>query len=166
MADVDTGAEMAKNIAKVLKAGRAGVTRDLEKVGLDLLNKLRADLSQPGRGATYSTLFFTDGMGVVHPYGYRPPHTASAPGDPPAVDTGQLRASYGTEVRREADGAVLTLGTGDEKAKYLEFGTSDMAARPHLRPVVARNQLTIRSTIEDGIEGRERAMARRLGGKG
>lgn len=166
MGDVSTGAQMAKNIAQVLRAGRAGIPRDLEKAGIDVVNDLRLELSKPGTGRVYDTMFFTDNLGRVHPIGTRPPHTASAPGEPPAVDTGMLRASYGHQVTREVNGAVLEIGTGDQKAKYLEFGTSKMAARPHLRPVIARNQLKIRGTVADGIEGRERAMARRLGGRG
>lgn len=166
MGEVSTGAQMAKNIAKVLKAGRAGITRDLDHIGKDLGNQMRLMLSQPGRGAIYTTYFWTDNLGRVRPGRPRPPHQASAPGDPPAVDEGILRASYGHNVQRTATGAELTFGTADEKAKFLEFGTSKMEPRPHLRPLINRNRLRIREQIADGFEGRERAMARRLGGRG
>jgi HK97 gp10 family phage protein len=165
MGDVSTGAQVAKNIAAVLRAGRAGVPRDLEKVGLDLTNELRLELSKPGTGRVYTTLFFTY-QGNAIPYGTRPPHQASAPGEPPAPDTGQLRASYGHNVERELNGATVAIGSGSAYAAYLEFGTSKVAARPHLRPVIARNHGDIRDTVGDGIRGREKAMARRLGGRG
>jgi HK97 gp10 family phage protein len=58
-------------------------------------------------------------------------HKASAPGDPPNRDTGVLQAGIETlhtgpvsaEVRSEAPYAAA-----------LEFGTSNMAARPYMRP--------------------------------
>lgn len=156
----------AKNMAKVLRAGRAGVVRDLDVAGLKIVNDLRLELSKPGTGAIYTTWFFTDRTGQVIPYGKRPAHQASAPGEPPAVDTGVLRASYTHDSERTPDGALLTIASGAGYAAYLEFGTSKMEARPHLRPVIARNQVTIRQAVADGIEGRERAMARRLGGRG
>lgn len=58
-------------------------------------------------------------------------HVASKPGDPPNRDTGVLQANF------------ETLQTGPLKAEFrstapyaraLEFGTSKMAARPHIRP--------------------------------
>ena len=166
MGETTTGAQMAKNIGLVLRAGRAGVPRDLEAIGLDLGNQMRLDLSQPGRGRVYTTYFWTDRLGRVRPGRPRIPHQASAAGDPPAVDEGILRGSYGHRVERTHDGALLIFGTGDEKAKYLEFGTSNMLPRPHLRPLINRNRLKIRDKIAAGFERRERAMARRLGGRG
>jgi HK97 gp10 family phage protein len=165
MGDVSTGAQVAKNISQVLRAGRAGVPRDLDMLGLKLTSELRLELSKPGTGRVYTTLFFTHNGNAI-PYGTRTPHTASAPGEPPAVDTGQLRASYGHGVERELNGATLSIGTGSPYAAYLEFGTSKIAPRPHLRPVMARNHGTIRDDVADGIRGREKAMARRLGGRG
>lgn len=162
------GGDPGQNIAKVLRAGRAGVPRDLERAGVKLVNQLRLDLSKPGTGRIYTTWFYTDSRGNVRPWGRRPtPHRASAPGRPPAVDTGALRASYGHNVTRLSP--VLTelkLASGKDYAVYLEFGTSRMAPRPHMRPLMARRAVWIREEVAEGIEGRERAMARRLGGTG
>lgn len=164
--EINTGGEMERNINAVLRAGRAGIPRDLDLLGLDLDNQMRLELSQPGQGRIYTTWFFTDNAGRVRPGGPRPPHQASLPGDPPAPDTGMLRASYGHTVDRGVHEDVLIFGTGDPKAKFLEFGTHKMAPRPHLRPLMNKNRGHIRDTIEGGFEGRERAMARRLGGRG
>lgn len=172
--EVHSWAAAARNIALVLRAGRAGVPADLERIGLRLVSELKLDLSQPGHGRTYTTYFYTGRLGHMTPWGPQvpgklyawparaKPHTASAPGATPAVDTGQLRASYGHSVT----GNDLRIASGSEYAGYLEFGTSRMAPRPHLRPLMARNALKIRDEIEQGIEARERAMARRLGGRG
>jgi hypothetical protein len=158
------------NVAKVLRAGRAGVPRDLDELGVQLVSELRLDLSKPGQGRVYTTYFFmgmSPGGPKLYAIGKRDkPHRASAPGDPPAVDEGVLRASYGHSVERTASGGTLTIGSGDEKAPWLEFGTSRMKPRPHVRPLMARNRQRIRDHVATGIERRERLMAKRLGGKG
>jgi HK97 gp10 family phage protein len=86
-------------------------------------------------------------------------HQASSPGQPPAVDTGRLRASIsvnwvgsggsgvdedGNSLETPADGVNqpgssggrfrVVVGSNVEYAPYLEFGTRRMAARPFLRP--------------------------------
>ncbi len=155
-----TGREAADNIAAVLRAGRAGLPRDLNEVGVSMLNDMTLTLSKPGRGNLYTTRFFTR-RGVTRPWGTRVPHRASAPGDPPAPDTGRLRASYTFSTARTPVGADMVFGTGDEKAKLLEYGTSKMAPRPHLRPVVARAHAVIRRFIARGGENRERAQSAR-----
>lgn len=60
-------------------------------------------------------------------------HVASAPGQPPAVDTGRLRASIVPKVKTIGGEIVGIVGTNVPYAPYLEFGTSRMAARPFLR---------------------------------
>lgn len=71
-------------------------------------------------------------------------HVASAPWEPPAVDTGRLRASITHGV--VDNGAAVHIGSETAKLEmkgggmvnyltYLEFGTSRMAPRPSARPV-------------------------------
>ena len=161
------GGDPGANIARVLRAGRSGIPRDLERAGVRLVSQLRLDLSKPGTGQVYTHYLWTDRAGRVRPGRPRnKPHRASAPGQTPAVDTGQLRASYGHKVTRTASGGELQIASGSEYAPYLEFGTSRMAPRPHLRPLFARHGRLVTREVADGIEGRERAMARRLGGTG
>ena len=57
----------------------------------------------------------------------------SAPGEPPHSQTGALRNSMTFEL----DGARSLIGPSVEYGKWLEFGTSKMAARPFVRPVAA-----------------------------
>ena len=105
------------------------------------------------------------GSGVIYVKKGGVIHQASVPGQPPAVDTGRLRASISTNWSNsgEARGAIggqavpedgicnpggdalssqfgggkfrVVVGTNVEYAPWLEFGTSRMAARPFLRPV-------------------------------
>lgn len=73
----------------------------------------------------------------------------SAPGDPPGVDTGRLRASITTSwtggpanggdgVSPPSDDGQFTVvvGTAVPYAVYLEYGTRKMAARPYFRPAL------------------------------
>jgi len=60
----------------------------------------------------------------------------SPPGTPPHRQTGHLVSSYGHEFH---DSGLLGIhGTNLRYARYLELGTSKMAARPHLRPAFDR----------------------------
>jgi len=76
-------------------------------------------LSQPGTGRTYQR-------------GKTIEHRASAPGEPPAPDTGRLRASLTTEVLRGSNEVVGILSANTEYAAALELGTENMAERPYL----------------------------------
>ena len=75
------------------------------------------------------------------------PNGPSAPGEPPAVDTGRLRASITHRVEMETDEVVGYVGTNVDYAgilngelKGLEFGTERMAPRPFLVPAIERNK--------------------------
>lgn len=51
------------------------------------------------------------------------------------VDTGRLRSSIqASEVRRDARGPYVEVGTNVEYAPFVEFGTSRQRPRPFLRP--------------------------------
>jgi len=67
-------------------------------------------------------------------------HKASAPGEPPAPDTGQLVKSI---LWKRTDGpgpidAKVDAGSAVLKSLFLEYGTRRMAARPAFRPALAR----------------------------
>lgn len=63
-------------------------------------------------------------------------HVASAPGQPPAVDTGRLRASLDMVMMPGEPRALI--GTPVDYAPFLEFGTSRMKPRPLWRTVIYR----------------------------
>ena len=60
----------------------------------------------------------------------------SAPGEPPAMDSGRLRDSVFAET--DADGLSARVGSDLDYAAHLEFGTTRMAARPWLLPAFER----------------------------
>lgn len=80
-------------------------------------------------------------------------HYRSLPGEPPAVDTGTLRASIMSSVALDGVNVVgkvgpdveviaqrVPVGTDVEYGLYLELGTNKMKPRPYLRPALARTQ--------------------------
>jgi hypothetical protein len=113
-------------IRDALIRAREGIAVDLAVEGEVIVEDLHLSLSVP----------------------YPPP---SAPGAFPHLRTGDLRASYDSQV----DGTTLEIGSTQKYAVYLEFGTRKMAPRPHLRPIVARHMDGLRARVGDGIERRE-----------
>lgn len=61
------------------------------------------------------------------------PHVPSLPGDPPHVDTGNLKNSIRFAMVDDANGEVAV---GAEYGAHLEYGTARMAARPYMTPAV------------------------------
>lgn len=93
--------------------------RGVRAVVIDAEGIAKVLLSQPGTGRTYSR-------------GKTVEHRASAPGEPPAPDTGRLRASITTEVLRGAREVVGYVTANTEYAAGLELGTEKMRPRPYL----------------------------------
>ena len=99
-------------------------------------------------------------------------HHASAAGQPPAVDTGRLRASvssnwHGSGMERgkvdsqaEPDDGVgqpdkeLTgvVGTNVDYGRYMEMGTVKLKPRPYLRPALEKNRSKILGLFRDLIK--------------
>jgi HK97 gp10 family phage protein len=63
-------------------------------------------------------------------------HTASAPGEPPTVLTGDLRGSITHFVGVVGRDIIGIVSTNMEYAPALEFGTRKMAPRPFMRKAV------------------------------
>lgn len=76
-------------------------------------------------------------------------HQASAPGEPPASDTGRLVQSIRTEYFPDELKGVLQASTA--YAAFLEFGTSRMEPRPFMRPAVSNKRADIEKTINDEV---------------
>lgn len=66
-------------------------------------------------------------------------HRASAPGDPPAPDLGNLRRSITHELDIDERGLLARVGSPLFYSFYLELGTVKMEPRPFLRPALNRH---------------------------
>lgn len=138
-----------KNLAEVLGGIKVGGKDGLADVGVEATNRIKRLLSTPGRGRVYR----------------RPPsvlHRASAPGDPPAPDTGLYRASWTWRLGEDARGPYVEIGTNQKRGPWFEFGTRRMAPRPHLRPTINSLRDEITKLVRDGVIREQTARVRRL----
>ena len=76
-------------------------------------------------------------------------HVAAAPGESPNVDNGKLIESIAVE--KSAD-MTYFVGSELKYAKYLEFGTSKMLARPWLQPAIRANRNALIDNIEKAVD--------------
>ena len=74
-------------------------------------------------------------------------YTASAPGEPPAVMTGELRQSVETSVEGEGRDVIGYVGSNCKHAKPLEYGTMNMLPRPWLRPSFEKSLERVKSIL-------------------
>lgn len=113
--------------------------RAIKKGALFFVAEVKKELSKQGTGKQYRR--------------GRKIHIASAPGQPPAVDTGQLRASITHLVEREFRAWIAMVGTNLQKAAPLEFGTSRMAARPFILTTLTRIRPQVIKIFEKELSG-------------
>jgi HK97 gp10 family phage protein len=116
---VDNSGEIARRLDYMASTVVTKTVFDLEAHAKNLV-------SQPGRGRIYGS------------------HQASAPGDPPATDLGDLVGSIRGEMTDDHHGFVEV--TSDH-ATPLEFGTVNMAPRPFMTPAIEQ----VRPSFEAAI---------------
>lgn len=127
---------------------QAATQRSLLAAALELQREWTKIFPSSGSGREYTQVFRTIGNRVV-PVGPRKgtgrsaTHKASKPGEPPAVDSGLLRASI--QIEQTGDGKVK-VGSNLAYARYLEYGVGPgfkygphpggitIKPRPHARP--------------------------------
>lgn len=118
--------------AQLRQAAMRGVVRGTEEVRTEAV-RLILETAKTGR-------IYTRG-GISH--------QASAPGEPPATDTGTLVNSITTEYdESKLVGRVVAKAP---YAPYLEFGTQTMEPRPFLRPALANTRKSVEAAIKDEI---------------
>jgi hypothetical protein len=138
-------------------AGKATETTVLEVI-TDLVTDTHAFAVQgiqrgPKSGRTYDTRFWTDGQGRLRRGEARTPHTASAPGEYPASDTGQLAGRVGMELPSLTT-MTGRVGTSVAYGPMLEFGTSKMAARPWLLPSFEKAKIGVEKELRARLEAK------------
>lgn len=147
--------------------GRAVMTTvSIELGGLDaLVRQLRA-LGADGDAVVEETIFdlATDTHAnaiasiqggaksgrVYRKYNPNRTHQASAAGQAPATDTGRLVAS----VNMHFGGNQAVVGTNVTYGPMLEFGTSNMAARPWLLPAFEKAKIGVEKELRARLEAK------------
>jgi len=124
------------------------LTGDADGAVLDVITELAIDTQEKA----------VDGIqqgpatGIVYEkYKPRRTHTASAFGEFPASDTGQLAASIAIQMPTESN-LVGKVGTDLMHGFYLEFGTSDMSHRQWLTPSFEEAKIGISKKLKAEIE--------------
>ena len=137
--------------ADIMDANIRGIERGLKIVMVELQIELREKLSQVGSGAGY--------FGGSKGKGYF--RTRSAPGEPPAVDTGTLRNSVQSKPQYVAGtgmtsivlaGLVAGVNKDARIPRWLEYGTSRMKARPFIAPSLEAIRPSVAGTISDQMQ--------------
>lgn len=145
-----------EQLSKALKDLGAGLDGAINKAIVRTANQVRGEAikmisREISKGQVYThhfTAMLPNGA-LIEGDKRSKPHTASAEGDAPNTDTGRLVSSIAVENKRRGTSFV---GTSVEYGKYLEFGTSKMAARPWLRPAMERNQAKLTESITNAIK--------------
>lgn len=108
-------AHVTINLAAMEGLAQAKAVKGIQRAALQGEARVKAILSQPGSGRMYGK------------------HQASAPGEPPAPDSGQLRAATQADTQVREDGADLVgrIVANKEYAHALEVGTERIAPRPY-----------------------------------
>jgi HK97 gp10 family phage protein len=123
-------------LEKLKRDERAGIGRALAQSVVQLDAYARQKIQSGGRsGRVYRR------RGIAH--------QASAPGEFPKTDRGQLVASL--YFRVAANKLSAFFGTKLNYGRYLEYGTSRMRARPWLAPTLKANAGVIRKRMTDAV---------------
>lgn len=77
-------------------------------------------------------------------------HQASAPGEPPASDTGRLVASG--DVYLDAPNLSARVNWASDHALPMELGTQTVEPRPFARPALAENREPIREAVAERVK--------------
>lgn len=126
---------------------RQAVARNLAAAAIVVKTKAKILLSLPGTAQAIRAMSYRYGgrkynvkkKGTV--YGA----VVSDPGEPPRKQTGRLRGSVAHEVDR--DKLTARVGTNVVYGRWLELGTSKMAARPWLRRALFESREQIKSIL-------------------
>ena len=137
--------------ADIMAANIEGIERGLKIIMVEFQSNLRERLSQVGTGAGY--------FGGAKKLGFF--RTRSAPGEPPAVDTGTLRNSVQSKPQYVAGtgmtsivlaGLVAGVNKDARIPRWLEEGTKYMKARPFIAPSLEVIRPSVAGTISDQMQ--------------
>lgn len=141
LASFKNASRMKERLDKIEAKARKNLINELYAVANKIRNTAIKKINQPGQGILYGKLRDVKKVNYNLPgaaQASRRTHRASAPGDPPAKDTGHLQSSINVTKNERMMIAQITVSA--DYGAPLEFGTVDMAARPFLRPSIEEHK--------------------------
>ena len=78
-------------------------------------------------------------------------HRASAQGEAPATDTGELVRKLSAKFVKSKSKAVGIITSGADYSEWLEFGTMNMEKRPFIKPAIKKNRKSTIKRIEKAL---------------
>jgi HK97 gp10 family phage protein len=129
--------------------------KNLKKV-LSQLNRLQKDMEVPFqeivkgggqliRGEAIKSIQTGSKSGVMYQmYNPRREHRASAPGEAPASDTGNLVSKI---IVKQISQDITSVESNADYSAYLEYGTSKMEARPFMLPAFEKSKKPIINAV-------------------
>jgi len=158
--------------AALRKYGKAAVDaigKDVIATAREVNRAVKKEIRKKGKGVTYHRIAGDDGLMRVYAGSFSatgpnklvaifrtdgkanlsPTHTASAPGDAPATDTGGLISSMYFESKTKMS---ATIGSRLAYAYYLEYGTKKIAPRPVWQPETIKGQAKLNDRVQKTLE--------------
>jgi hypothetical protein len=160
-----------------------GLVVAMQKVAVNLQREIKQILSRPGTGRVYQrksrrSITRSQAAGLLRQrraagrknrslrsLGF---YKASAPGQPPAVQTGNLRRSwqFASQIGSGAPGSnryTIRVGSAVRYAAWLEEGTTRMRARPYVLPSVEKIRPTVEPIVRTEVQRALRMAFRSVG---
>ncbi|MCD8011646.1 MAG: hypothetical protein LUG99_00440 [Lachnospiraceae bacterium] len=140
---IDTGAlgSAGRQVQAKVSEMNASVNRQVLSRGTRAVNQMRnaeLEVLRGGRGGN-----------TYRKYPYKSTYTASAPGEPPARRTGNLRLHWSGDVRGAGGDITLCLESNEYYSDYLENGTRKMAARPFKDRIIEKTLPAVKSIFSE-----------------
>lgn len=140
--------EMNVNVDRQVLSRATRAVNELRNAELEVLKGQRH-----GKVYVKANASRTDSKGRKRKYKDLPKYTASAPGEPPARDTGNLRLHWNGHVEKvvESNGRIVVkaiLESGEKYSEPLETGTKRMAARPYRQRILDKAEPNVRKIYE------------------
>jgi hypothetical protein len=152
--DMQGGDQLIAALKKLGADGEREIARVVTATAIEVRGAIVKKYQRgPKTGRVYTEIFRMIGGRPV-PVGPRegnnlsPSHQASAPGEPPATDTGRLAS--GTEYRSTGRFSA-EVRNSVAYGPLLEFGTRNIAARPAWRPAVEEARAKYIKRLEDAL---------------
>jgi len=120
---------------------------------IDLTSLAMREIDRCATNALRATGMELHGKVVKSMKGGGKPHVPSRPGQPPAVEEANYRDTIAWELGKPGLSGYVRIGSTDERAVWLEFGTKKMDARPHFRPVLLENRKLAREIFKREFRG-------------